>query len=234
MAWIRKRLKAQKVWVRTDPSGNPLLGPDGRADVIYNPGGKVYRAAGSNLLADDDPLVLSEEQARPGPPAEAGKPVAKPAKPAAKRNGSHIGNGALHDKGDVPEDAIHIYTDGACTGNPGPMGIGVVLLYGDERREVSEYLGIGTNNVAELTAILRGLEMVTRDRTVVVYSDSAYALGLLGKGWKAKANQDLVTQLRKVAGEFVDVRLVKVAGHAGVPENERCDELARTAVLNRR
>lgn len=135
----------------------------------------------------------------------------------------------------APADAVHVYTDGACVPNPGHMGIGVVVLCADApRREVSEYLGQGTNNVAELTAILRGLEGLPRDRTVFVYSDSSYALGLLGEDWKAKANRELVERLRAAAREFSDVRWVKVAGHAGVPENERCDELARAAILRRR
>jgi ribonuclease HI len=110
------------------------------------------------------------------------------------------------------------------------MGIGVVISDGKERREISEYLGVGTNNIAELTAIERALEQCPRERTVVVHSDSAYALGLLGQNWKAKKNQELVARLRELAAQFKDVRWVKVAGHAGVPENERCDELARMAV----
>src|SRR6185503_18224067 len=89
----------------------------------------------------------------------------------------------------IPGDALIVYTDGACTGNPGPMGLGVVILDGRERKEVSEFLGHGTNNIAELTAIVRALELCPRGRTVVLHSDSAYALGLLGKSWKAKANQ---------------------------------------------
>jgi ribonuclease HI len=68
---------------------------------------------------------------------------------------------------------------------------------------------------------------------VLLHSDSAYALGLLGQGWKPKANQELVARMRDVAGDFSDLRLFKVAGHAGIPLNERADELARDAV-NRR
>jgi ribonuclease HI len=130
----------------------------------------------------------------------------------------------------VPSDAVIVYTDGACTGNPGPMGIGAVIVDGPQRREISEYLGVGTNNIAELTAIERALEDLPRDRTVVVHSDSAYALGLLGQAWKAKKNQELVARLRELAGQFKDIRWVKVRGHSGVPENERCDELARQAI----
>src|SRR5690606_4057587 len=128
------------------------------------------------------------------------------------------------------------YTDGACTGNPGPMGLGVVILDGGERREIAEYRGIGTNNIAELTAILRALEAVApeaRGRPVVIHSDSSYAIGLLSQGWKAKANQELVAALRAEAARFPDLRFVKVRGHAGVPENERADELATSAIRRR-
>jgi ribonuclease HI len=67
-----------------------------------------------------------------------------------------------------------------------------------------------------------------------VHADSAYALGLLGKGWKAKANQEIVERMRGLDKNFKDLRLVKVAGHAGVAENERADELARTAITRRK
>ena len=84
------------------------------------------------------------------------------------------------------------------------MGIGVVILDGGKRKELGEYLGIGTNNIAELIAIERGLDGGRRagDRAAAtaairVYTDSSYAIGLLAKGWKAKANQELVARLRK-------------------------------------
>jgi len=102
-----------------------------------------------------------------------------------------------------------------------------------KRRELSEYLGTGTNNIAELMAIVRALEEVPPERTIVLHADSSYALGLLGKGWKAKANQELVERMRGLARGFRDLRLVKVDGHAGVPENERADALARAAIVKR-
>ncbi len=133
-------------------------------------------------------------------------------------------------------DTVMVWTDGACSGNPGPMGIGVVALADGRREERSEYLGTGTNNIAELVAIERGVELADRlapGRPVALHSDSGYAIGVLSKGWKAKANQDLVRRLRAMLGSRPHVSLVKVAGHAGVVENERCDELARRAVATR-
>jgi ribonuclease HI len=119
------------------------------------------------------------------------------------------------------------------------MGIGVVVVAGDRRKEHGEYLGKGTNNIAELTAIRRGLEIAEelspgQDFAVRVYTDSSYAIGLLSQGWKAKANQDLVAELREFLRGFHDLRMIKVEGHAGVPENERCDLLARQAVAQSR
>jgi ribonuclease HI len=126
------------------------------------------------------------------------------------------------------------YTDGACSGNPGPAGLGVVLLQEGTRRELSEYLGIGTNNIAELTGILRTLEELGRaSEPVVVHTDSQYAIGVLTKGWKAKANQQLIAKIKDCIRNFPQLQLVYVRGHAGVPLNERADELARAAVAAR-
>jgi ribonuclease HI len=118
------------------------------------------------------------------------------------------------------------------------MGIGIVVVADRQRAERGEYLGVGTNNIAELTAIARGLDLAAelapdRSRPIRIYSDSSYALGLLGKGWKAKANQELVASLREQLATFPRVKLIKVAGHAGVDNNERCDQLARRAITSR-
>jgi ribonuclease HI len=158
--------------------------------------------------------------------------VSAPAKNGAR---GRITDGAVGKGGPIPTGALIAYTDGACTGNPGPMGVGVVIVdpISRERRERSEYLGEGTNNIAELVAIQRALELTPADRPIVVHSDSSYALGLLALGWKAKANQALVAELRSLVAARPELRLVKVAGHAGVPENERADELATSAVKRR-
>lgn len=213
MPWQSRLLRGERVYVRVDASGEPAAGSDGRVDIVYKPGGKIYRAGARNLGADPDPKTIADGDAEAGERAPDTKTTAKVLP--------------------LPKDAIIVYTDGACTGNPGPAGLGVVILDGSKRRELSEYLGVGTNNIAELMAIVRALEETPRDRTVVIHADSSYALGLLGKGWKAKANQELVERMRKVAKEHTDLRLVKVAGHAGVSENERADELARMAIVKR-
>jgi ribonuclease HI len=134
-----------------------------------------------------------------------------------------------------PSEPIIVFTDGACSGNPGPGGYGVVLRAGGTERTISGWLGDDcTNNIAELTAILRALEAI-RDpsRPVHLYSDSAYALGLLTQNWKAKANTELVMTLRRRAREFPRLKLIKIEGHAGHEGNELADRLARAAIVNR-
>jgi ribonuclease HI len=135
---------------------------------------------------------------------------------------------------------INFYTDGACSGNhrpdeKGTMGAGIVGVAGKLYREWSIPLGPGTNQQAELHAIREALLKV-RDRphTVVrIHTDSAYAIGLLARGWKPKANQELVAAVRALANECASFEMVKVAGHAGHLENERADELAVAASAGR-
>lgn len=133
---------------------------------------------------------------------------------------------------DRPDQAtIHVYTDGASSGNPGPSGIGVLLQYGPHQKEISRYIGMATNNIAELEAIRVGLGLIRNpDNPVRVYTDSSYALGLLSKGWKAKKNQELVGDIRRQISRFKDIRFIKVKGHAGHIQNERADKLATQAI----
>ena len=130
-----------------------------------------------------------------------------------------------------PDNAIILYTDGASSGNPGPSGIGVILKYLNHKKEISKHIGMGTNNIAELEAIRTGLtEIKKKNLPVRVYTDSSYAIGVLTKGWKTKANQELIASIKHLMGHFNDIRLIKVAGHAGIPENERADFLATSAI----
>ncbi|OGR09781.1 MAG: hypothetical protein A2277_11095 [Desulfobacterales bacterium RIFOXYA12_FULL_46_15] len=131
----------------------------------------------------------------------------------------------------MPDHCIKIYTDGASSGNPGPAGIGVVLIYGDKKKEISSFIGSATNNIAELAAIKAGLEKLKRfDLPVRIFSDSSYAVGLLTKGWKAKANQELVFEIRSLMKNFSDLAFIKVKGHSGIKENEVADFLATSAI----
>jgi ribonuclease HI len=134
---------------------------------------------------------------------------------------------------------VMIYTDGACLGNPGPGGYGVVLLYGDHRRELSGGYRLTTNNRMELTAAIQGLAALKKPCEVELFSDSEYVVNAVEKGWarrwrangwyrpnkKMAENRDLWKELLRLC-ERHHVRFKWIRGHAGHPENERCDQLA--------
>jgi len=220
MPWSRHKLRDADVWARVDIHGALVKDADGRVEIVYKPanGAKVYRAGARNLAPAGGDLIEIEI----GEPASERTPARTPARTAPAPD-------------QVPGNAIHVWTDGGCIPNPGPAGIGVVIVDGETRVELSEYLGHGTNNIAELTAIVRGLEEIgDRTRPVIVYSDSAYAIGLLTQNWKPKANIELVQKLRLLLRQFPSVRFVKVAAHTGIPLNERVDQLASTAIARGR
>ncbi|MBU1487812.1 ribonuclease HI [bacterium] len=134
---------------------------------------------------------------------------------------------------------VIIYTDGACSGNPGPGGYGVVLLYEDHRKELSGGFSKTTNNRMELTALIKGLEAIKEKCEVTVYSDSKYVVDGIGKGWALKwrannwmrnkrdpaLNRDLWEKLLELL-ESHDVEIKWVRGHSENPLNEHCDNLA--------
>ncbi|MCL4159436.1 UNVERIFIED_CONTAM: hypothetical protein GTU68_040804 [Idotea baltica] len=133
---------------------------------------------------------------------------------------------------------VIIYTDGASLGNPGPGGYGAVLKYGTHRKELSEGFRKTTNNRMELLAVIKALEVLKRDGlTVAIYTDSKYVeqsvtkrwvFGWEKKGFKDKKNPDLWRQFLPLYRKH-RITLHWVKGHAGIAENERCDELATTA-----
>jgi ribonuclease HI len=220
MPWIEATLRGQRVLARAKADGS-LVVEGGRVEIRYNPkDGRAYRAAAGNLELVADAKLLSDEACAPatpaGPPGAGGTAKPKPSAPA------------------VPAGAWIAYTDGACSGNPGPAGSGVVLVSPKGKMyEGFEYLGEATNNVAELTAILRAVEWLPAPANgVVVHTDSQYAIGVLQKGWRPKVNQELVAKTKR-AVETRGARLVYVPGHSGVPLNERADELAREAIVRR-
>ena len=230
MPWLRHRLRDADVWARVDGSATLIKDADGRVEIVYKPAGgaRVYRAGARNLTPAPGSEPVDFEAGEPAPAKEPAAPRGRDGRSASPRAAAHAGP--------APANAIHVWTDGACSGNPGAAGLGVVILGdGTGEREISEFLGEATNNIAELTAILRGLEAVSdRTRPVIVYSDSAYSIGLLTQNWKAKKNVELVEKLRGVTRTFSDLRFVKVAGHAGIALNERVDQLATGAITRRR
>ena len=134
---------------------------------------------------------------------------------------------------------VTIYTDGACLGNPGPGGYGVVLLYGDRRLELAEGYRLTTNNRMEMMAAIVGLRSLENPSQVTLYSDSRYVVDAITKGWakkwqakgwqrnaKEKAkNPDLWAEMLSLCDQH-QVTFNWVKAHAGNRENERCDRLA--------
>ena len=136
---------------------------------------------------------------------------------------------------------IEIFTDGSSLGNPGRGGYGIVMRYGDKVKEYSEGFRRTTNNRMELLAVIKGLEKLKRyDIPVIVYSDSKYVIDSIEKGWvfnwvktgfRGKKNEDLWRRYLDLHSKF-DIEYSWVKGHAGHPENERCDVLATSATYN--
>ncbi len=130
---------------------------------------------------------------------------------------------------------ITIYTDGSSRGNPGPGGYGTVMKYKEHRKEMSEGFRKTTNNRMELLAVIIGLESLKVEQAnVTVFSDSKYVVDAVEKGWlknwlkkdfKGKKNKDLWLRFHNIYQKH-KVKLQWVKGHAGIPENEHCDQLA--------
>ncbi len=134
---------------------------------------------------------------------------------------------------------VDIFTDGACSGNPGPGGWGAVLRYNGASKELSGGQAQTTNNRMELTAVIEALSALKEPCDVTLTTDSRYVCDAINNGWarswrargwvkadkKPALNADLFEQLLKLC-ETHTVRFVWVKGHAGHPENERCDRLA--------
>ena len=137
---------------------------------------------------------------------------------------------------------VHIFTDGACKGNPGPGGWGAILKYGDHEKELNGYSPETTNNIMELTAVIEALKSLTRPCKIILTTDSNYVKngitewihGWKKKGWKTATkkpvkNKDYWQLLdAEVQRHHIEWKWVK--GHSGHPENERADELANEAV----
>ena len=214
MPWKQYEFKGQTVYVRVLATGKPIV-HRGRVELRYKMGAtKSYRASPDNLVEMEGEVVSDEEMGGGSP--------------------KNTGTAALREDPQSPpdDDTIVIYTDGACSGNPGPAGVGVYLQRPTEIVEISEYIGSGTNNIAELTAILRALQHLDdsdQDRLIHLYTDSGWSLGVLIGGWKAKTNLELIEEIRERMVKFPKLELLKVRGHAGLEGNEEADRLATMA-----
>lgn len=140
-------------------------------------------------------------------------------------------------------EEVIIYTDGACSGNPGPGGWGAVLMYKENKKEISGGSNSTTNNIMELTAVIEALKLLKFECNVKLYSDSAYVVnafnqkwiyGWIKRGWKTSGNEQVKN--KELWQELYDltkkhnVEFIKVKGHSDNEYNNRCDELARNAI----
>lgn len=209
--------KANKVWVNTDAGGTPVS-EDGKVLIKYQ-----VKQEYEYRVHDNSVRPLDAKSPQNNAPPKKRPPKKKTVDTEAEVDDGH------------PENVVYVYTDGACSGNPGPSGIGVLLQYKDKEKEISKYIGMATNNIAELEAIKTGLsEIKNKKMPIRVFTDSRYSLGVLTLGWKPKKNIQLIESIKDLIANFKDIRFIKVKGHAGHRENEIVDRLAVEAVENRK
>lgn len=214
--WKRMAFKGNKVWMALDENQQPVE-KNGKILIKYQVDQEYEYWVHKNS-------VVTVSQLKPEQKTGTGKERGRDKKSEDKKIITDI-------KVDLPDEAILIFTDGASSGNPGPSGIGVLLIYKENEKSISRYIGQATNNIAELTAIQTGLlEIRNKALPVRVFTDSGYAYGVLSLGWKARKNMELIRDIQKVMATFRDLKLVKIKGHAGVPENEKADKLAVAAI----
>lgn len=225
--WRPVVFKDQEIWGECDASGE-LLERGGRVRIAYKQGAhKAYQSFKGRMRVVESKQPVEFEIQIQGAGGSSGRGKGK-----VKVDSSLFGGTSA----DLENPAhVHLWSDGACTGNPGPAGAGTVLLIDDERTEWSTWLGEGTNNIAELIGVLQGIDALERpiQRDVVVHTDSQYVIGVCAKGWKAKANKELIAQLKGALEDVPRVVWHWVRGHEGVELNERCDQLARDAIVRR-
>lgn len=214
-------------------TGAPLsASPEAQAPEVQAPEAQAPRPAAGVPLRPPAP-----PPARLAAMAQAALPLAPPAAPAAAPAAAPVSApavpGSFVPAGVSRETPIRAWTDGACSGNPGPAGAGMLIeIPGQPRIERARALGHSTNNVGELTGILMALEVLEEQGIapavpVVVYTDSQYARGVLSLGWKANANPALIADIRVRLRARPGVTLEWVRGHANNAGNERADVLAR-------
>ena len=241
---MRASLRGKEVYALADASGK-LVSSSGRVEVRFQRNdGRRYHAAVANLTVTDAAPLPDETcgpaddvASRRGASDGTGRAARSTSRGSGLRaagsteSGADSAGSAGHGPG-ADTGRVVAYTDGACSGNPGPAGLGVVLLREGRQLELSEYLGVATNNIAELTAVMRALEALDETTPASIYTDSQYTIGVVQKGWKAKANAELIAELKQLFARR-RATLFYVRGHAGHPLNERADELARAAVTRR-
>lgn len=241
MPWAKAQFKGKTVFAEVDESNNALV-MGGRVAIRYSAGSNatIYRAG-----ADSVQIVGTTAQKMEG-----GVLADNRSKKTTSSRGSGFGSAKTRTSqqaamaaesartmlASLPATSIIAYTDGGTAGNPGESGSGAVINLPDGRIvEMSKYLGHGTNNIAELSAIGLVLNLlddlkIPTEQEIAILSDSSYTNGVLTRGWKAKANRELISGLKAQIKERPNLTIHWVAGHAGIAGNERADELATQGV----
>ncbi|MFH2044976.1 MAG: ribonuclease H [Pseudomonadota bacterium] len=215
--WKRKMFKGNKVWQAFSSEEKPVI-KNGKVLIKYNTKQDYEYWVFENKLEPVDSIK---------------KDGSKDDKKVSNKNSLKKSVNVFIKEEVIPSDAVCIYTDGASSGNPGPSGIGVLLRFGELEKEISQYIGIATNNIAELEAIRVALaELKTTKKPVRIFTDSSYSYGVLCLNWKPKKNIELINSIKVKMRSFNDIKLIKVKGHAGHKENELADYLATKAVKN--
>jgi len=228
MTWKEMLFRGKdRVWVQT-LDGTPLES-EGKVSMKYSQqeDAKVYRAVTSNLA----PLKSSEAKKSPtGVAPDFDRLIWK--SPAGEIVYAHERPEGLEAEKPLDSNTFEFHTDGACSKNPGPCGWGWVLRHGDQYLEAHQYLGTGTNNIAEFAGILAALNHVKDvDAKVRIYTDSGLAIGIFTQNWKAKENKELVEAVKLRLREFkTKPELIKIKGHAGHLLNERADFQATSSI----
>jgi ribonuclease HI len=229
--WKRMVFKKNKVWQAMGQDQNPVV-KNGKVLIKYQLDQDYeYWVAAKNVKPIDSiqPREKSANKKSPSDPAGHAS-AAAPKRSSHQKSVKSKSDSSSSNETDC-DDAICIYTDGASSGNPGPSGIGVLLRFNRHEKEISKYIGVATNNMAELEAIRSGLLAVKNTNLPVrVFTDSKYAYGVLALGWKARKNQAIIASIKKILLKFDDLKFIKVKGHVGIEGNERADALATSAI----
>lgn len=228
MTWEERRFKGKdRVWIQTE-NGTPVE-ENGKVFMKYSNSedAKIYRAALANVQT-------SSAQSKPKPSNSAKRGVDRLVWKTPK--GEVIFDTekpeGLENQTPIPAELWEFHTDGACAKNPGPCGWGWVLRHQDEYLEARQFIGHGTNNIAEFLAIKAALDHVKDDAAKVrIYTDSQLAIGIFTQNWKAKENVELVDAVKQAYKRFKKKpELIKIKGHAGHLLNERADFQATQSI----
>lgn len=239
MLWKPALFKGKKVWAQVNEIDELNLA-NGLVGIRYSTkeGTTIYRASAKNIQLSSEPSKSLDKGAS-APKLDAAKPKQRKKFGSSHTRTNEQKSAAQKDIRKYLEslspETVRCFTDGSCIGNPGPCGTGVYIQLPDKEIKHHRYLGEGTNNKAELSAVLDAMrlleaEEIDNNTSVVVCTDSKYVVGILTQNWKAKANRDIIVPLRTEVKKWTDITIRWVAGHADIPENDEADRLANLAI----